>query len=412
MTPTTERIAACRSCRSRALAPVLSYGETPLADRLVHPEAAAEAEPTAPLDLVLCTACGVAQITATVPPHVLFGGNYPYYSSVSDTLLAACRENAVELVDRLALGVGSLVVEVASNDGYMLGNFTRRGIPVLGIDPARGPVAEARRRGVRTWHRFFGPDVAAEVLAGGAPADLVIANNVLAHVPDPNTFVACLERILAPGGLVVAEVHDAGAMVAGGQFDTVYHQHLCYFTLTGLANLFRRNGLSIHEVRRIPSYGGSLRVYADRTRAQGESVTALLAEERQRGLDRLEPFAAFARQAHQLRRQLRDLVCGLKGDGARVVAYGAAAKATTLLHFCGLDSAVLDYVVDRNPHKHGLLMGGNRLPIYPTQRLLEDGPDFVLLLAWNYAQEVMAQQAEYRRRGGRFILPVPEVRIA
>jgi SAM-dependent methyltransferase len=409
---TTQRTGArCRSCDSPKLAIFLSLGDLPLSDGFLEARQLVDNEPRYPLDVAFCATCSLVQILETVPPEELFGADYPYFSSFTDTLLRHSEANVKERIAERKLGSDSLVVELASNDGYLLQYYKADGVRVLGIDPAPGPVAAARAKGIDTLEAFFGLDFAKKLAAEGRRADVIHANNVLAHVADTNGFVAGIATLLKDDGVAVIECPYVKDLIEHGEFDTIYHEHLCYFSVTALHALFSRHGLYITRVVPLSIHGGSLRVFVEKRNQPEQSVQEYIESEQRLGLDRLDYYADFSNRGNQIRTELNELLQGLKERKARIVGYGAAAKGTIMLNYVGIGQETLDFVADRNTHKQGRYIPGVRLPISSPERVLAEQPDYVLILPWNFKDEIMAQQAEYRRRGGKFIVPVPRPTI-
>jgi SAM-dependent methyltransferase len=398
----------CRSCGEPTLRTFLSLGKTPLADALLTEETLDQPEPRFPLDVAFCETCTLVQILEEVPPEQLFVDNYLYFSSFSDHLLDHSRQHAEGLIERRGLGPDSLVVELASNDGYLLRNFADHGIPVLGIDPAPDQADAAEAIGVPTLREFFGTDLARRLRAEGRRADVIIANNVMAHVPDLNGFVEGMRILLADDGIITIENPYVRDLVTHGEFDTIYHEHHCYFSCTAVDALMRRHGLSLNRVDYFPDlHGGTLRWTVGARPAVESSVTEYLAAEAAAGMTSFAYYEGFGNEVARIKRQLLELLQGLRTEGATIAAYGAAAKGSTLINYVGIDTELVDFVVDRNVHKQGRYMPGTHQPIRSPEALLTERPDYVLLLAWNFADEIIRQQAEYRRDGGRFIVPVP-----
>ena len=411
VTNSMETIAACRACRSSRLEPVVEFGAVPLADRLRMAEEIDAPEPRFPLTVLFCRNCSLVQLRETVAPEVLFGADYPYFSSFSSSWLDHCRNNAEELMRRKWLDSKSLVVEIASNDGYLLRNFAQRNIPVLGIDPAPGPADAAESVGVPTRRTFFTEQLGREMAQDGVRADVILANNVLAHIRDLRGFVTGIRHLLKRDGVAVIEVPYVRNLIERCEFDTIYHEHLCYFSVSALNRLFDDRRLVLQDVRRLATHGGSLRLYVKHNGRPTARVSRMLAEERRLGLHKRAFYAKFSQQIGRVRSELQASLDDLRKLHRRIAAYGAAAKGAMLLNACGIDDNTLDYVVDRNVHKQGRYMPGMKLRIDPPEKLLTDRPDHVLLLVWNLRNEILKQQHQYRCNGGTFIIPVPHCRM-
>lgn len=402
----------CRSCGEPGLKAFLSLGETPLADALVRPEEAHLPEARFPLDVAFCATCSLVQILEEVPPEQLFVDNYLYFSSFSDELLRHSREHALGLITERGLGADSLVVELASNDGYLLRNFAEKGIPVQGVDPAPDQAEAAERAGIPTIREFFDPELARRMRQESGPADVIIANNVMAHVPDLNGFVEGMSVLVSDDGVITVENPYVRDLIRHCEFDTIYHEHFCYYSCTAVDALVRRHGMYLNHVEYFPNlHGGTLRWHIGPSEDVSDVAASFLEAERSDGLDTFGYYAAFAERVREIKRELVGRLRALRSEGATIAAYGAAAKGSTLLNYVGIGTELVDFVVDRNVHKQGLLMPGVHIPIRDPSALLEEQPDYLLLLAWNFKDEILAQQEEYRQRGGRFIVPIPRPEV-
>lgn len=402
----------CRFCAAPLEQVFADLGVSPLANSYITPERRPEMEPFFPLCARVCSRCFLVQLEehGGTPDRIF--SDYAYFSSYSTTWLEHSKQYAAAAIDRFELDSTSKVVELASNDGYLLQYFVEAGIPVLGVEPAANVAAVAQANGVPTVVRFFGREAALE-LRGEHGADLIVGNNVLAHVPDINGVISGISRVLADDGVAIVETPYVRDLVDKLEFDTIYHEHLFYYSLTSFRSLLERHGLEVVDVERIPIHGGTLRVYVARSGATSvaSSVEDLLAEERELGMSGIGYFEGFAARVTELCGKLVDLLDHLTADGARVAAYGAAAKGTVLLNAAGVDARRIEFVADKNPHKQGYSMPGVHIPVVAPEVITDRMPDYLLILAWNFADEVMRQQSDYAARGGRFIVPVPEPTI-
>ncbi|GMQ76433.1 MAG: class I SAM-dependent methyltransferase [Gammaproteobacteria bacterium] len=405
--------AACRFCATPLEHDFVDLGMSPLSNAFLEADELNRMERFYPLRAYVCGECFLVQLEEFESPDEIFR-DYVYFSSYSDSWLAHAREFAAGATDRFGLDARSLVVEIASNDGYLLQYFNERGIPVLGIEPARNVAQVAIDAGIDTVTEFFGVALARRLREERQGCDLLVGNNVLAHVPDLNDFVAGLEFLLADNGALSMEFPHLLQLVEHTQFDTIYHEHFSYFSLLAAQRIFRHHGLEIFDVEELPSHGGSLRIYAqhpDGGYPHRDSVERLLARERDAGLDRLEIYRHFSERVHEVKRDLLEFLIEARRAGKRSVGYGAPAKGNTLLNFCGVGTDFIEYTVDRSPHKQGRFLPGTHIPVHSPERIAQTRPDYVLILPWNLQDEIVEQMTHIRSWGGRFVVPIPRLAV-
>jgi SAM-dependent methyltransferase len=404
----------CRHCASELVLPMLDLGSAPPSNAYLTPAGLQAPEVWYPLRLLVCQTCWLVQTEDYAGREALFGGDYAYFSSYADSWLAHARRYVGDVQSRFDLGGRSQVVEVAANDGYLLQYVAAAGIPCYGIEPTAGTARAARDKGIEVVEHFFGVALAQELCRQGRQADLMVANNVLAHVPDINDFVAGFAHLLEPGGVATFEFPHLVTMVQSCQFDTAYHEHYSYLSLTVVQKIFAVNGLAVFDVQALPTHGGSLRVYAQRSdtgaRETEPAVADLLAQEQSMGVNTEVFYTGFQQQAQRIKRELLSFLIAAKRAGLNVAAYGAAAKGNTLLNFAGVRPDLLSFVVDRNPAKQGKFMPGSRIPIFSESAVREHQPDRVLILPWNLQDEVVAQLDYIRQWGGKFVTAVPQLK--
>lgn len=407
-------LSGCRSCGTMLEKTFVDLGMSPLANSYIKPEQLNCMEPFYPLHVYVCEKCLLVQLEQFSTPHDIFS-DYAYFSSFSDSWVAHARDYVDMIVGRFALNPQSRVVEIASNDGYLLQHFVARSIPVLGVEPAANVAETARKKGINTTVAFFGEKTALDLSSEGGNADLIIGNNVLAHVPDVNDFVRGLKVLLKPTGLITMEFPHLVQLMQLNQFDTIYHEHFSYFSFLAVEQVFARHGLKLFDVEELSTHGGSLRIYAchddDVSKPVLARATELKLREQAAGLGQLDHYLSFGPHVEATKRKLLSFLIAAKQEGKRVVGYGAPAKGNTLLNYCGIRTDLIDYTVDRSPHKQGLFLPGVHIPIYEPEQVRNTRPDYLLILPWNIRAEVMEQMHHIREWGGKFVVPIPEVQV-
>ena len=407
-------MAGCRFCSAPLRQTFVDLGMSPLCESYLPAEALNQVERFYPLHAYVCERCFLVQVEQYVSPEAIFT-EYAYFSSFSDSWLAHAKAYVDMIASRLGLSGTSRVIELGSNDGYLLQYFVAKGMPVLGVEPARNVAEAAVARGVPTHVAMFGRQTARELQAQGLQADLLIGNNVLAQVPDVNDFVAGMKLLLKPGGVLTMEFPHLMRLMQENQFDTIYHEHFSYFSFLTAERIFAAHGLRLFDVQELRTHGGSLRIYAGHAEESGtpesEDVTRLRAREASAGLNRLETYAAFTEQVHETKRRLLEFLINVKRAGKHIAGYGAPGKGNTLLNYCGIRTDFLDYTVDRNPYKHGRFLPGTHIPIHAPEKIRQTRPDYVLILPWNLKDEIMEQVSYIREWAGQFVVPIPDVKV-
>jgi 2-polyprenyl-3-methyl-5-hydroxy-6-metoxy-1,4-benzoquinol methylase len=406
----------CRFCQHPLQHTFVNLGGSPISNDFLTAEQLDKSEKFYPLHTYVCNRCFLVQLESVESPEHIFGdGDYAYFSSYSDSWLAHCQRYTDLITERFGLNADSQVIEVASNDGYLLQYFQQKNISVLGIEPASNVAAVAETRGIPTLTKFFGVPTARELVSIGKQADLLLGNNVLAHVPDLNDFVAGMKILLKPSGIITIEFPHLLQLMERNQFDTIYHEHFSYFSFLAVEKVFAAHGLTLFDVEELTTHGGSLRIYGRHTEFQdlsiSERVSRLQAKEASTGLDRVDTYLGFDKQVQSVKRQLLQFAIDAKNAGKSIVAYGAPAKGNTLLNYCGIRTDFIDYTVDRSPHKQGLFLPGTHIPVYHPDRIAETKPDYLLILPWNLRSEIVEQMAHIREWGGKFVVPIPQLEI-
>src|SRR5215467_11671161 len=405
---------ACRFCGAALEHTFVDLGASPLAQSFLSQEQLSQMEPFYPLHVYVCGECFLVQLQEFVAPENIFS-DYLYFASYSDSWLAHAKAYTDLMVQRFTINEKSLVVEIASNDGYLLQYFVEKKVPVLGVEPAANVAAVAVQKGIPSLVKFFNSDAARELVAKGQQADLLLGNNVLAHVPDINNFVAGMKILLKPQGVITMEFPHLMRLMAENQFDTIYHEHFSYFSFLAVEKIFSRHGLTLFDVQELPTHGGSLRIFArhteDASKPVGPRATELRSREESSGFHQLETYSRFAEQVKETKRKLLEFLIYAKQSGKKIAAYGAAAKGNTLLNYCGVRTDFIDYVVDRSPYKQDKLLPGVRIPIYAPEHIRETRPDYLVILPWNLKDEIIKNNAYIREWGGQFVVPIPEVKV-